>query len=208
MEIHRIKTFTSKVDEMQFNQLYTELIPLKMSLVKGIDARRFGVSPDEIASWFDDKLLYVYQKYMDKDMNVIKGFIINSLKNFKNKMLRRAYQENYKLYDGNIISIDDLSYVNLIPDETSSPQELLSAMVTDWFKLKLTKSEFEIFLIQTYPPEYILHRIPEINSRITNKLIIEFLDLPQTKKTLEWVSFVRNKINLLIPIASKELSLS
>ena len=61
-ELHRL-TELKPYDEDLFNRLYKTCKPLIRGLVRGIDSRRFNVTPDIINSFFWDKFLYVFNKY-------------------------------------------------------------------------------------------------------------------------------------------------
>ena len=85
MELHRLKPMESGYDSQLFNKLYKETTQLRKSLARQIDSRRFGVSDDVILSWFDDKFMFVFNKHFkDKEVDVLRGFIINSLQTFIN----------------------------------------------------------------------------------------------------------------------------
>ncbi len=84
MEIHRLTPMKDGYSEVLFNKIYSETHNLRKSLANQIDPRRYGVSPDIILSWFDDKFIFVFNKHFsDKNPDILKGFIINSLKTFK-----------------------------------------------------------------------------------------------------------------------------
>ena len=94
MEIHRLKPMKEGYSVQLFNDLYKQTSKLRKKLASQIDYRRYGVTPDIIESWFDDKFIYVFNKHFDnKDTDVLKGFIINSLQVFKYRVLRGAYSK-------------------------------------------------------------------------------------------------------------------
>ena len=64
-ELHRL-TELKPYDEDLFNRLYKTCKPLIRRLVRGIDSRRFNVTPDIINSFFWDKFLYVFNKYQSE----------------------------------------------------------------------------------------------------------------------------------------------
>ena len=99
MELHRLKPMEEGYPVELFNKLYKETKYLRKSLTRQIDARRFGVSPDIVESWFDDKFIFVFNKHFkDKNEDVLKGFLINSLRTFKLRILRKAYQKEGEFF--------------------------------------------------------------------------------------------------------------
>ena len=90
-ELHRL-TELKPYDEDLFNRLYKTCKPLIRRLVRGIDSRRFNVTPDIINSFFWDKFLYVFNKYQSEyDEERLKATLLSSLQTFKSKLLRNAY---------------------------------------------------------------------------------------------------------------------
>ena len=75
MELHRLKPMESGYDSSLFNKLYKETAPLRKSLARQIDSRRFGVSDDVILSWFDDKFMFVFNKHFkDKEVDILRNW--------------------------------------------------------------------------------------------------------------------------------------
>ena len=84
MEIHRLVPMKTGYDELLFNKLYKETEALRNLLTYQIDHRRYGVTQDIIKSWFDDKFIFVFNKYYgDIEEGQLKGRIINALRTFK-----------------------------------------------------------------------------------------------------------------------------
>lgn len=191
MELHRLKEMQSNYDNDLFNQLYKDTQGLKRSLVYQIDSRRLGVTPDIIESWFDDKLIFVFNKYYGKVSNdVLKGFIINSLKTFKFRILRKAY------HDHTIVSLDDESkLINIIPDpqETSNKETLLS-LALSFMKDKLSDNAWLVFELELDTPEYILSRLKNPKTKIPAKLICEYLNLEVNGNAIAFINSLREEI--------------
>lgn len=91
MENHRL-TQMKDYDPLVFGRIYQQTRPLVKTLIRGIDYSRFDVTPDIVESWFDDKFIFVFNKYCDKhNEDVLKGHIINALRLFRNRVLKSAY---------------------------------------------------------------------------------------------------------------------
>ena len=193
MEIQRLKPMKEGYDEKLFDEFYQKTKGLRNSLVYNIDARRLGVTPDQILSWFDDKFIYVFNKYYgEKDDQVLLGYIINSLKQFKNRVLRKAYEDDIH---ENIIRWDETDLVNIIPDkEEDKDRDVLINLVDIFFKKRLSKEAYQVFSIQTSPPLYIINRLKNSSSHIPAWLIAEFLNWPDTKYTLKLINKFRKEI--------------
>lgn len=180
MELHRLEEMKTGYDETLFNKLYKETKGLRRSLASQIDHRRYGVSPDIILSWFDDKFIFVFNKHADnKDPDVLKGFIINSLKTFKLRILRVAYQKEGEFYNSIVSNdIEDFDILDTIPDH--DPEEIHSIFydtMMEFMKSHLTDNAYLVLQLKLNPPPYIISRLERNTSRIPNELIIEFLNI-------------------------------
>lgn len=181
MELHRLTPMKEGYPEQLFNQLYKETKNLRKSLAYNIDHRRYGVSNDIIQSWFDDKFMFVFNKYYEQFSDkpeVLKGHIINSLKTFQLRVLRKAYQKEGEFY-GSLVTLDgEYDLINIIPDPNSlSTEDLFYSLAMEFMKEKLSDNAYMLLQIQLNPPPYILARIDKVNSRIPNSLIIDFLNI-------------------------------
>lgn len=195
MEIQRLKPMKEGYDENLFNELYDKTKSLRQALIYHIDHRRFGVTKNEVASWFDDKFIYVFNKYYgEKDDKVLLGYIINSLKQFRNRVLRKAYQED--IYQ-NIIRWDETDLVNIIPDkEEDSDKEVLSKLMFEFFSKRLSREAYQVFQVEVNPPLYILNHVKSSTSHIPAWLIADFLGWPPTKYSLKLINKYRKEIEL------------
>jgi hypothetical protein len=164
-------------DPKLFNDLYKRTERLRHSLVYGIDHSRFGVTRDEVMSWMDDKFIFVFNKYQDqKSPDVLLGFIINSLKMFKMKILRRSYQDNNSV-NLNSVCLDDLK-LNYIKDEVGEDNyEILLGLALSFMQDTLSREAYELLQIQLTPPLYITSRLKSPSSKIPLNLILEYLGL-------------------------------
>lgn len=204
MEIHRLKQVPENYDRELFNRLYEATRSLRKSLTYQVDARRFGVSSDIIASWFDDKFTYVFFKYYGKkEPEMLKGYLINSLKTFKFRMLRKAYQESYIELYNNIVHLEDQEKeLSNIPDEPGvSAQEALLEMAMDYLKSKLAPEAYTILEVTINPPLYIISRMKDPSVRIPTKLLLQFLDISPTEDMVSKVNKIRRHIDEVIASA-------
>lgn len=205
MEIHRLKPMKDGYPEELFNRLYKETTPLRKSLANQIDCRRYGVSRDIILSWFDDKFIFVFNKHFDnKDPDILKGFIINALKTFKYRILRKAYNGE-GLYYSSLVELEGESeLINIIP----STQEMLTEDVflnfaKAFMEKKLSENAYLLLELQLSPPPYIIDRLKNSNSRIPNKLIAEYLGLNPDNNTERYIKNLKKEISKAIKSANE-----
>lgn len=216
MELHRLRPMKEDYSVELFNRLYKDTENLRKSLAYQIDARRYNVSPDIIKSWFDDKFIFVFNKHFDnKDPDLLKGFIINSLRTYKYRILRKAYSQE-GLFHSSLVELEgEKSLVNIIPDSSESNTEsVFSDLLREFMKSKLTDNAYILFELQLDPPPYILKRIKNHNSRIPNELIADYLgiNLGDEHSTERYIKSLKKQINKTIKSAkevfSKEESLA
>ena len=201
MELHRLKPMQEGYDVTLFNDLYSKTKGLRENLVYQIDESRFGVTKDELRSWFDDKFIFVFNKYFGKmEPEVLKGYLINSLKTFKLKVLRRSYQLNNSV-NLNTITLDDLSMFNTIEDYRDENSEMLYNLASEFLKNKLSQEAWELLQLQLNPPLFILSKMKNPESRIPGKLILEFLGEDITTANLNLIKAIRQEISQAIEMA-------
>lgn len=197
MEIHRLKPM-GEYDVRSFNKLYSKTRSLVRTLARGIDSRRFNVDKEIIESWFDDKFIFVFHKYHNQyNEDVLLGHIINSLKLYKYRILRGAYSKqsefNQLLFD---IGENNDGLEN-IPDYSDTEyREVLINSMWDYMRSHLDDDAMLIFELECSPPEYITQRLKNPNSRITSKLICEFLDIEIKKENLNYIDYLRKQVSL------------
>ena len=205
MEIHRLQTMKENYPEELFNQIYYQTKQLRKKLASQIDHRRYGVSPDIIESWFDDKFIYVFNKHFDnKDPDVLKGFIINSLAMFKYRVLRKAYSKEGEYYSNMVELEGESNLINFIPDVNQADNEsIFKDLALSFMRDKLSDDAFTLLQIQLNPPPYILNRLVKHNSSIPSDLIAEFLGLSLCNKTKKYISALRKEIKLQTEMAKE-----
>lgn len=198
MEIHRLKQMKDGYPEQLFNSLYNSTSELRKSLAYQIDNRRYGVTKDIILSWFDDKFIFVFNKYYDTmDEDTLRGFIINSLRTFKMRILRKAYSHDSEFYISHVELEGDSNNINRIKEEAPLDDNDLERVIT-FLKSKLSKEAFTVLQIQLNPPPYILSKLKKSNSHIPNNLILEYLNLVSTPSNKRFISNVRKEIEEVI----------
>lgn len=206
-EIHRLKPMQEGYDERLFLKLYKLCKPVINNLVRGIDARRYNVSPDIIASQFYDKMLYVFNKYYGKvDEEHLKANILRALSTYKNHLLRYAYNDRAE-FNQNLKSFEDLfdndkeDYMD-DDSETQAREEMLR-LVNEYMKKNLSPDALLVWECITTPPPYI-----EENAKfgkITNILLAEFFNLPMTRSSVKYIGELREDIRYWIDKAREEL---
>lgn len=201
MELHRLKPMPDGYDQKLFNELYAKTRNLRESLIYQIDESRFGVTKEEIRSWFDDKFIFVFSKYFGKmEPPILLGYLINSLKTFKLKVLRRSYQLNNSI-NLNTIGVEDLSMFNSLEDSKDENSELLFNLAMEFLQNNLSHEAWVLLNIQLNPPLFILSKLKNESSKIPGNLILEFLGEEVNTRNLEAIKILRKEINKAIETA-------
>ena len=195
MEIHRLLPMKEGYDQQLFNKLYKETEALRNLLTYQIDHRRYGVTQDIIKSWFDDKFIFVFNKYYGEiNEGQLKGRIINALKTFKFRMLRKAYSK-YNIYNNEVRLEGEHNLINIIPiDNEISDHELFLELALKYLKKNLCDDAFLVLEIELNPPPYILQKLKSCKTKIPAKLITEYLDLEPTRDSSLYINDLRSEI--------------
>lgn len=208
MELHRLKTMNPNYDSKLFNKLYKDTASLRRSLANQIDPRRFGVSKDIILSWFDDKFIFVFNKhFQDKDPEVLKGFLINSLKMFKYRILRKAYNGEADMYTSTVELDGESELINIIPIENEIDNEnLFLEMALSFMEEKLSDDAFLVFQIELNPPPYIINKIKSTTAKIPSRVFAEYLDLGNTNRAIKYINQLRKEISVNTKMAKEHFN--
>lgn len=206
-EIHRLKPMKEGYDERLFLKLYKLCKPVIRNLVRGIDARRYNVSPDIISSQFYDKMLYVFNKYYGEvDEEHLKANILRALSTYKNHLLKYAYNDRAE-FNQSLRSLEDLfdgDKEDYLDDNSDSKaKEEMIRLVNEYMKTNLSPDALLVWECTTTPPPYV-----EENAKfgkITNILLVEFFDLPRTRASVKYIGELREDIRYWIDRARKEL---
>lgn len=203
MEIHRLTPMKPDYPVGLFNELYKETEQLRRTLVYQIDSRRYGVTKDIVQSWFDDKFLFVFNKhFQNMERDILKATLINSLRNFKMRILRKAYSEEGEFYNTSVTIDGEFDIMNTIKENVEEVNEN-SKLLDDYMKKYLSDNAYIIFRIQIDTPPYIISRLANNNSRISNDLLIEYLDINKGSydKSIRYVKNLKKEINKCIESA-------
>lgn len=199
-EIHRIKEFTH-YDKDRFEKFYKLCKPLIRNLTKGIDYRRYNVSPDIIQSYFWDKFLYVYNKYQDDyEDERLKATLLSSLMTYKNKLLRNAYSKSSE-FNQELVSLETLFDNNkeLLDDsEEVLNKENKSLKFHEYMKERLSPDEYLLFVTQLDPPIFFQKRVEKAHGKLSIEHLIEFFELPKDKKSHDLISQMRKHIKAVL----------
>lgn len=206
MEESRLKPMAKGYDRELFNTLFKKTEALRKKLASEISYQRFGVDYQEVLAWFSVKFIHVFNKYQGtKSPDLLLGDIINSLKNFKCRVLRKAYTVKYSQH---IISISDPHMIEgqafYEPTQEDYQQDRLIT-IKNFFKQHLSDNAYLIFEMQTNPPYYIIHKVrqQEIPSlhKIPDGIICDYLGLEVTDKTLRYISNLKKEIRYTLSYA-------
>jgi hypothetical protein len=200
MEENRLKVMDS-YDSTLFNSMYERTQGLKHKLASGIDCRRFGVDREEVLSWFDVKLLFVFQKHhKNLDENALLGMIIKSLQFFKCRILRKAYTVKFSQ---NITPYE--SDLHEAPEEDSELSNYYSSLLRDFMLRTLSPDAYLIWDLQMCPPPYILRKLKKkgIDSihNIPDRIILRYLDLKLCPNSYRFLELLKKEIKEAIKLA-------
>ena len=137
----------------------------------------------------------------------MKATLISSLSTYKNRLLRNAYtkQAEYNqsldrledLFDDSKELLDDSDEQKLINDEID--------MIYAYMKDKLSPDAYLLFEIQLDPPAFIKEQMKTQNSKISNMMLLDFLELRRTKANANFISKLRSEIDEYTEKAKTEL---
>lgn len=207
-ELHRLKPMKEGYDESMFNRLYKICIPVINNLTRQIDYKRLGLTPDLIKSYFLDKMVYVFNKYYGVvSEEHLKADILRSLFTYKNKLLRSAYGDKAVINKG-MSSLDELYDNSKEFYDDTEEEEFKSDLidkVNTYMKNHLSLDAQLVYEVLTTPPPFIKERT-KTNSKITNLLLVEFFDLPKSRKSTKYISDLKSDISYWIKRAHIDLS--
>jgi hypothetical protein len=195
MENHRLTEMRSGYDEKLFNQIYQSTENLRNSLSRQINPRRYGVTDDIIKSWFDDKFVFVFNKYYGQISNdQLKAY-------FKYRVLRNAYIKS-NIFNDSVYIEDNFSMINVVSlEEDRDEKDMLLNLAMGLLKKELTPDAFLILEIDLNPPPYITTRVKSYRTKIPAKLIAEYLDLDIDCDGIRYVEELRKEVREAIKMA-------
>ena len=194
-------------DEKLFNKLYKETEALRNLLTYQIDHRRYGVTQDIIKSWFDDKFIFVFNKYYGTiTEGQLKGRLINALRTFKFRMLRKAYSK-YNIYNNEVRLEGKHNLLNIIPlDDEISDHDLFLELSLKYLKKNLCDDAFLVLEIELNPPPFILSKVKSHTTKIPNKLIAEYLDLEPSRDSSLYIGDLKSEIDYWVREAKEHFT--
>jgi hypothetical protein len=208
MEEHRLLEMKPGYDVKQFNRIYKNVIPFKKKLCSEISSSRFGLEYQDICAWFDIKILHVYNKHcLEFTENKLQAYIINSMKVFKYRVIRAAYQKKYT--DNQLEYLDNYSYAHDLPDSDNSEfKSTLLNIVENFFKNNLSEEAYLVYQIELHIPPYIYQKLlasKKLKQRIPSQLIAEYLSI-EGKEAIPYIDSLRNEIKEAIKKAKRDLN--
>lgn len=208
MENHRLLPMKEGYSLELFEKLYKETQPLRKKLAWEIDHRRYGVSKDIMESWFDDKFIFVFNKHFNNlEEGHLKGTIINSLKTFKLRILRKAYSTEGEFYSNTVDLEGSNMLINYLPDKSDiTNEDLFLGIATEFMKKELSDNAYMLLSLQLNPPPFILNKLKKSNSSIPVDLILEYFSLDNISKNIRMIRELKKEISQAIEKAKLELN--
>lgn len=210
-ELHRIKPLKN-YDYKVFTKLYKICKPVIKNLVNQIDYRRYNVSKDVILSYFWDKMLFLFNRYYEEskgDIEFLKAHILRGLSTYKFHLLQEAYSERAEFFQS-LTSLDVLydnnkEDINLLDEDSNYKEEMLKKLY-DYMKKHLSLDAILIFECLMTPTAFLLEKTDNGRIRTTNRMLVEFFNLPKTKTSIQYISELRHDVEYWEQRAIKELS--
>lgn len=197
MELHRL-TIMEDYDQDLFMKLYHETTRLRKSLANRIDHRRFNVTPDIVETWFEDKFIFVFNKYhRDLDPDQLKGKIIKSLMVHKSKIISKAYSEECQI-NLSSQSIDDDDSLLQIANDFQVDKDLLWGLLDTFFKEELSQDALLLLELELFTPEAIRNKVSKRSTSIPAKYYAEYMGYGDSKRSIKYVNNLRKEISHII----------
>jgi len=212
MEEHRLTEMKPGYDEKLFNELYEKTTPLKRRLAGSISAGKLGVDYDEILSWFDVKFIYVFNKYFEtKSPEVLKGFLLNSLSMFRNRILKVAYSEKNSVYR-DTLELDEVNNLESLTYSEREPHtEFYLNKAMSFITEKISDDSLLVLQIDLDPPLYIKERMERMGKKVTNKipsyLVADYLSLGKDKEAVNYINELRREYREATQLAKEHFAL-
>lgn len=207
MEEHRLSPMQPSYNKVLFNQLYQKVQPLKKKLASQINPHRFGVDYEDVCSWFDVKIIFVFNKHCNEfsDEKLL-AYIINSLKTYKHRLLITMYQ---KKFSANIVDFQDINQYKYLQEDEIDNSALLNTCIYE-IESNLGEEAALVFQTELYPPPYIIDKMRDKkknpNSRIPTYLIADYLGLDESRESINRVQRLRNEVQKTIKKVQEKLS--
>lgn len=197
MEENRLKPM-GKYDPAVFNEIYQKTQKLKEKLASQISHQRFGLTHEDMLSWFDVKIIYIFNKYHQKhNPDVLLGHVIRGLQFFKCRVLRSAYTHKYTQTIMPILEYEDYEEALVEEDAHNSNKDLYYELVIEFMQKNLSENAFELFMVQINPTPYILKKLNEedlSHTKIPNRILVEYFDLSPTEEAFKYIGNLSQEI--------------
>ena len=110
-------------------------------------------------------------------------------------------------YNQNLFKLEDLfdndKELEDDDEEVKAKEEMLE-LLYKYMKEKLSPDAYMVFEVLLTPPPYIKERIKD-GERITNIMLVEFFDMPRTKKSIKYIGELKQDILYWEEKAKEEL---
>lgn len=209
-ELHRLKPMQNSYDVALFENLYKISRPVIRRLSRQIDPQRFNVTTDIIESYFWDKMLYIFNKYYGTcTEDHLRARILGGLSTFKNHLLHSAYTER-AAFNQSFHSFEDLyedSKEDRIEEDDSRFSKSALWETVNEYMMKNLYPDAQLVYEAIYSPPPFIREYPgyKEGGRITNKMLIEFFELPPTNASEKYIKELREDIDYWISRAKKDI---
>lgn len=216
MEAHRLKEMPSDYDQIMFDELFKMTEGLRVKIAGEINGNPMGYDRDDILAELNVKFIHAFCRYYDEyfdDADMLLAHIINSLRNYKNKLIRRVYYSQPAEMNKAVIDIDGIDEPeNIFVDVTEDPTDkLMIKAAMEYMYENLNHEAMLVFEIDTYPPEYIIeklyatkHKNPNLNN-IPAKYVAEYLGWDSDNGT-SYVLKLRRQYKLVMEMAKEHFA--
>lgn len=204
MELHRLKEMDEDYDPALFNKLYKEMSHYMDTLAASINPKYYNVTPDVIRSWFDDKFIFVYNKYHNEmSDNSLRSHLLKSLAQVRKRYLRGAYTEDAGV-NISLVYIDDddrnrVQIEDVIEGEGKDTKTALLKKTLDDLKEILTDDGYYFLRLELNPPPQVLK--PE-STHITDEDWATFLGLP-LEDGIYYITTLKKEISSAVTLLKK-----
>ena len=193
MELHRLTTMEG-YDQKLFLRLFNETSKLRKSLAYRIDSRRFNVTTDIVESWFEDKFIYVFNKYHNQlEPDELKGKIIKSLIVHKAKIISKAYSDEAMINLSAVRIDDDESLFQLANDELVNKEELWD-MLMGFFKEELSPDALLLLELKLFTPEQLREKVSKRSTGIPARFYGEYMGYGVSKRSSKYINILNKEI--------------
>jgi succinate dehydrogenase flavin-adding protein (antitoxin of CptAB toxin-antitoxin module) len=185
-----------------FLEVRKQFEPLIKKLASEVPYKRMSMTYDDILSLYDEKLMKLFTKYFEvKPKEDFLYLVLSSLKNLRNSLTKKV--------DSTTIHIEDMEYEFIVaPDDEPSTKDTILSLFTEFAKTKLSRSEFTLFQVVTWPPAFIVSRINNLDKRIPSNVILEFFDKEVNSYNIKTLNTLRRSLDFKLEKLIPEFRLS